>query len=113
MANDGNLLTRPIGRALLALTIDLPYALEKPLMRRLLRTPVFEPATPTQLSAIAAFPSRDTAAGANSVPSVHVMMPATTAETPGGDVLEEPAFGNVGFVPSPAAARLSAVHSEL
>jgi hypothetical protein len=113
MANDGNWLTQPIGRALLALAIDLPYALEKPLMGRLLRVPTFEPATPTQLSTIAAFRSRYTAAGANGVPSI--MTTGLTSAVRDADVIGRTASGDLTItVPlTPAASRLSAAHRDL
>ena len=112
MATNGNLLTRSIGRGLLAICVDLPYALEKPLLRRLLHTPVFEPATPTQLSSIAVFPSRDTAkSAADGVPSVNIMMPAVNVR--GNDTLKGPAFSQMAAVLSPVAARLPAARSEL
>ena len=111
MATDGNLLTRPIGRALLALNVDLPYALEKPLMRCLLQAPVFEPATPSQLCTIAAFPSRNTAAGANGMPSG--MMRAMAVNIRSSNAQERPGCGDMKSSLSPATSRLSAVHSEL
>ncbi len=111
MAKAGNLLTKPIGRALFAVCVDLPYTLEKPLMRRLLKTPVFEPVTPTQLSVIAAFPSRPAATGADGMPSI--MAPSMAEFICSNDTRGGPAFGDMAAVLSPAAVGLSAVHSEL
>ena len=60
----GHLLLRPLARACLALTVDLPYALERVLLPRLLRQPVFEPATPAQLAAVSTLWGGDGAASA-------------------------------------------------
>ena len=82
-------------------------------MHRLLKAPVFEPATPSQLSTIAAFPGRkpDSATGDNGLPSI--MTSAMAVEIRSGDALEAPGFGGMEALLSPAASRLSAVHSEL
>ena len=50
----GNPLLRPLARTGLALTVHLPYALERALLDPLLRQLVFEPATPAQLAAVSA-----------------------------------------------------------
>ena len=105
------MLSQMIGRAVLALAVDLPYALEKPLMRRLLRTPVFEPATPTQLSAVAALPSRfGMSVGDDGMPSMATTATSTNAD---GGHSSWGLCGGMATRLSAAATSLSGARSEL
>ena len=106
-----NPLLRPLARVWLAVTVHLPYTLERMLLPRLVRHPVFEAASPAQLAVISALWVGDGNSTVSSTAQLVGAGPAALNNTVGS--LATPC----GFVSASKSAALqhsaSSGHSEL